>query len=159
MECTEIFHTYHDGLNMGRGKLLRYTRIHVCIIVIQIKYSFSDIHRKSTYGICSWRNQVWISNGNWEIAARNFNVSLQQLLVNASIIVCSRPDTMSHIQNEGQLNKCVQFHLLLFSTRTGSFTFSLETVGWTIKAAELGRVGNIQNFILKAYSEQTTMDM
>jgi len=37
---------------------------------------------------------------------------------------------MSHKQNEGQLNKCVQLHLLQFSTRTGIFTFSLETVKW-----------------------------
>jgi hypothetical protein len=56
MEHTEIFHTsHHDGLNVGRGKLLRYTRIHVCTIVIHIKYSFSDIH---TYEINSWTNHV-----------------------------------------------------------------------------------------------------
>jgi len=68
MEHREIFHaSHHDGLNVGREKLLRYTRIHVCIIVIHIKYSFSDIHRNSTYEICSWRNHVWISNGNWKI--------------------------------------------------------------------------------------------
>jgi len=37
---------------------------------------------------------------------------------------------MSYKQNEGQLNKCVQLHLLQFSTRTGIFAFSLETAGW-----------------------------
>jgi len=43
---------------------------------------------------------------------------------------------MSYKQNEGQLNKCVQFHLLQFSTRNGIFTFSLETE--VTKSQQLG---------------------
>jgi hypothetical protein len=151
---------------VGKGKLLGYTRIHVCIIVIHIKLSFSDSHRNSTYEICSWRSHVWISNGNWEIAARNFNVSLQQLMVAASIIVCTRPDIISYKQNEGQLNKCVELHLLQFSTRNGIFTFSLEAVEWPNHSKWFGHstlskhtVRDIQTFSLKAYAEQTTMEM
>lgn len=50
MEQTEMFHTsHHGGLNVERVNLQRYTRIHLCIIVIKIKYSFSDIHRINIY--------------------------------------------------------------------------------------------------------------
>lgn len=41
--------SHHGGLNVERGNLLRYTRIHLYIIVIKIKYPFSDIHRINIY--------------------------------------------------------------------------------------------------------------
>jgi len=54
MERTEIFHTaHHNGLNVGRGKLLRYTRIHVRIIVIHI-----NCHSVIVTGIVHMRSAV-----------------------------------------------------------------------------------------------------
>jgi len=55
MEHTEIFHTSrHNGLNVGRGKLLRYTRIHVCVVFTGI------VHTRSAVGGTMFESQMGI---------------------------------------------------------------------------------------------------
>jgi len=65
MEHTETFHTaHHNGLNVGRGKLLGYTRIHVHIIVIHINCHSvivtGIVHIRSAVGGTMFESQMGI---------------------------------------------------------------------------------------------------